>query len=187
MGRCLFLEYPKFKGGLIDLDSVQREGEANRVRDELLDPKYEDCVALRDDQRYVSRLEAYRPAETPTMELSRDGAYLITGGLGALGLQVARFLADRRAGCLVLMGRSAPSDQALKVLRRLEEGGSHVFVVQGDVTDEAAVAAVQDMIGANSFTLKGIVHAAGVNQQRSIAELEHHHLLDTLAPKIVGL
>jgi acyl transferase domain-containing protein len=186
MGRCLFLEHPELKGGLIDLNDVEREDEADRVRDELLNPKREDCVVLRDDRRYVGRLEAYRPAESPPVKLSRDGAYLITGGLGALGVQVARFLADRRAGCLVLMGRSAPSDQTLDVLHRLEERGCRVLVVEGDVTNAAAVAAVQDTIAANSFTLRGIVHAAGVNEQCSIAEMRQQHLIDTLAPKVVG-
>jgi acyl transferase domain-containing protein len=186
MGRCLFLEYPKCKGGLIDLDYLTREGEANRVRDELLDPKGEDCVCLRDDRRYVSRLAAYRPAELPPMKLSRDGAYLITGGLGALGLQVARFLADRGAGCVVLMGRGAPSDQTQDVLRRLEERGCRVLVIQGDVTNETDVAAVEDAVAANSSTLRGIVHAAGVNDQSSIVELKDQDLIDTLAPKIVG-
>jgi acyl carrier protein len=84
------------------------------------------------------------------------------------------------------MGRSAPSDLAQHALRRLEEKGSRVFVVQGDVTDEAAVAAALATIAANSFTLKGLVHAAGVNDQRAIAELDHEHVRGTLAPKIVG-
>nr|AEH26539.1 polyketide synthase [uncultured Acidobacteria bacterium C5] len=186
LGRCLFLEHPELKGGLIDLGEVERERDASLVRDELLDSQREDCVAVRGDRRYVSRLETYRPGEAPLMKLARDGAYLITGGLGALGLEVARFLSDHKAGCLVLMGRSAPSELARLAVRRLEERGSRVFVVQGDVTDEAAVAAAQATIAAHSFTLRGIVHAAGVNDQRSIAELDRDHISATLAPKIAG-
>src|SRR5690606_21544099 len=51
----------------------------------------------------------------------RDGSYLITGGLGALGLQLARWLADQGAGGLVLMARSAPSAEKLELLRTIEE------------------------------------------------------------------
>jgi acyl carrier protein len=186
LGRCLFLEHPKCKGGLIDLDDFEGEDLANRVRDELLEPKGEDCVVWRDNQRYVSRLEAYRPAESPPARLSDDGAYVITGGLGALGLQVARFLAELGAGCLVLMSRRGPSEEALNALRSLKESGCRVLFVQGDVTNKADVAALLETIDANSFKLKGVVHAAGVNEQCSLAELKEPQLISTLAPKIVG-
>lgn len=186
LGRCLFLEHPRCKGGLIDLDQFRGEDLANRVRDELLDPKGEDCVVWRDKQRYVSRLEAYRPAESPPPRLSDDGAYLVTGGFGALGLQVARFLAEHGARCLVLMARGGPSVQAQNVLRSLEERGCRVLAVRGDVTNEADVAALPDAIAATSFKLRGVVHAAGVNEPCSLAELERQHLIDTLAPKVAG-
>jgi len=186
LGRCLFLEHPKCKGGLIDLEDFKGEDTASSLRNELLDPKGEDCVVWRDNQRYVSRLESYRPAELPPIRLSGDGAYVITGGLGALGLQVARFLAERGAGCLVLMGRSAPSDEALNALRSLKERGRRVLVVRGDVANEADVAALRDTIDANAFKLKGVVHAAGVNEQCSITELKQPRLVSTLAPKIAG-
>ncbi len=186
LGRCLFLEHPKCKGGLIDLDRFEGEDLASRVRDELLDPKGEDCVVWRDNQRYVSRLESYRPAEAPPPRLSDDGAYLITGGLGALGLQVARFLAELGARCLVLMSRRDPSEQALDALRRLEARGCRVLVVRGDVTKEADVADLRKTVAANSFKLKGVVHAAGVNVPCSLAELRQSHLISTLAPKVSG-
>ncbi|HEY9405351.1 MAG TPA: SDR family NAD(P)-dependent oxidoreductase [Pyrinomonadaceae bacterium] len=186
LGRCLFLEHPKCKGGLIDLDDFKGEDLANSVRDELLNPRGEDCVVWRDNQRYVSRLESYRPAESPTVRLSDDGAYLITGGCGALGLQVARFLAELGAGCLVLMSRSEPSDGSLNALRSLKERGCRVLSVRGDVTNKADVAALRDTLAANSFQLKGVVHAAGVNEQCSIEELKQPQLMGTLAPKIVG-
>src|SRR5262249_34336977 len=76
--RCLVLEHPKCKGGLIDLDHFNGQDLANSVRDELLDPKGEDCVVWRNNQRYVNRLESYRPAESPPTKLSDDGAYLVT-------------------------------------------------------------------------------------------------------------
>jgi acyl transferase domain-containing protein/acyl carrier protein/SAM-dependent methyltransferase len=186
LGRCLFLEHPRCKGGLVDLAQFEGEDLANRLRDELLDPKGEDCVAWRGNGRYVSRLEAYRPSESPPPRLSDDGAYLITGGLGALGLQVARFLSELGARCLVLMSRRSPSAQAADALRRLEERGCRVLVVQGDVADKGAVAAVRETVAATSFKLKGVIHAAGINDQCSLAELERPHLIETLAPKVAG-
>ena len=186
LGRCLFLEHPKCKGGLIDLDDFRGEDPANSLRDELLDPKGEDCVVWRNNQRYVSRLESYRPAESPTVGLSVDGAYLITGGFGALGLKVAGFLAELGARRLIIMSRGEPSDRSLNALSSLKERGCRLLFVRGDVTNESDVAALRDTIAANSFNLKGVVHAAGVNEQCSIEELKPPQLISTLAPKIVG-
>jgi NAD(P)-dependent dehydrogenase (short-subunit alcohol dehydrogenase family)/acyl carrier protein len=186
MGRSIFLDHPALKGGLIDLSETARDADATLIRDELLDPQHEDCVALRDGRRYVSRLESYRPGETLAATLARDGAYLITGGLGAVGLEIARHFAARRAGCLVLMGRRAPSDAARQAIRRCEEQGSRVFVIEGDVADEASVTAAITSIAAHGFTLKGIVHAAGINDQRSVRELAPDHVRATMAPKMVG-
>ncbi|MDP3718284.1 MAG: SDR family NAD(P)-dependent oxidoreductase [Acidobacteriota bacterium] len=186
MARCLFLDHPELAGGLFDFDDVEHDGDANLLRDSLLDGRREDCVAVRDGRRYVSRLEAYRPGDTPMPPFARDGAYLITGGLGAIGLEMARHLADHRAGCLVLMGRNPASAPALQAVRRLEEKGSRVLVIQGDVSDETAVTAALATIAASSFTLKGIVHAAGVNDRRATTALEPVHLRATLAPKIAG-
>ncbi|HWI18785.1 MAG TPA: SDR family NAD(P)-dependent oxidoreductase, partial [Vicinamibacterales bacterium] len=186
LGRCVFLEHPELKGGLIDLDVTQRDEDARLLRDELLSSSGEDCVALRNGGRFVSRLEAYRPPDVTLPELARDGAYLITGGLGAVGLEVARYLADRRAGCLVLMGRTSPSESAQQAIRRLEEKGSQVLVVQGDVADETATVDALGTIAASSYVLRGIVHAAGVNDQRPIAELDDASIGATLAPKMRG-
>jgi NADP-dependent 3-hydroxy acid dehydrogenase YdfG/acyl carrier protein len=186
MGRCIFLEHPQVKGGLIDLDDVETEGEARALSDEMLDARGEDCVALRNSHRYVSRLESYRPADVTLPDLARDGAYLITGGLGAVGLAVARYLADRRAGCVVLIGRSAPSESTQQAIKRLEEKGSRVLVVRGDVANEATTTDALATIAANSFTLRGIVHAAGVNDQRPFLDLDEASIRTTLAPKVDG-
>src|SRR5205085_4672495 len=69
-----------------------------------------------------------------------EGAYLVTGGLGALGLLVADDLAGRGARRLVLIGRHAPSPPAREALAALEEKGARVFVVEGDVALEGDVA-----------------------------------------------
>lgn len=186
LARCVFLEHPQLRGGLVDLDAVEQDGDALRLRDELLDEQGEDCVALRAGDRLVARLEPYRPADVTLPELARDGAYLITGGLGAVGLEVARHLADRRAGCLVLMGRSAPSDAARDALRRLEEKGSRVLVVQGDMAEASAISHALSQIVAHGYGLRGVVHAAGVNDQSPLLDLDEARVRATLAPKVRG-
>jgi acyl transferase domain-containing protein/acyl carrier protein/SAM-dependent methyltransferase len=186
MGRCIFLEHPAIKGGLIDLDAGHDSHRARLLSDELLDPRGEDCVALHGGRRFVNRLEAYRPGDAAAVTLARDGAYLITGGLGAIGLSMARYFADRQAGAVVLIGRSAPSDSTRNALRRLEEKGTRVLVIQGDVADEATLVNALAAIASNSFTLRGVVHAAGVNTQHRLEALDETHIRATFAPKAAG-
>ena len=91
-----------------------------------------------------------------------DGTYLITGGLGALGLHVARWLVERGGRHLVLVGRSAPSPRAAHVVEGLRQAGAQVVTVQADIgrgSDAARV--LRDAVAALP-ALRGIIHAAGV-------------------------
>jgi acyl transferase domain-containing protein/acyl carrier protein len=94
------------------------------------------------------------------------GAALITGGLGALGLSSAVSLARRGVRAITLMGRSAPDAAARAVIDELTAGGTHVEVVQGDVTDpgacRAAVAAA-----ARHLPLRTVLHLAGTNDDHA--------------------
>ena len=92
LGRVMSLEVPELWGGLVDL----APGSSAEAAIELLGcidaPDGEDQVAIRDGQRYVPRLVALpSPGVTGEMSLSPDASYLITGGLGRLGLRLARW------------------------------------------------------------------------------------------------
>ncbi len=91
-----------------------------------------------------------------------DGAYVISGGLGALGLEVASWLARRGAGCVMLIGRSAPSAAAQAVLREMQAGGTRVLTAACDITDRDALAAVLERARNEGLPLRGVFHAAGV-------------------------
>ncbi|HTG61067.1 MAG TPA: type I polyketide synthase [Terriglobia bacterium] len=186
MGRSLFLEHPALKGGLIDVSPEPSAEETQAVLQELLDPDGEDGIALRGGKRYVARLQSSSPITSELPRLKSDGSYLITGGLGALGLHVARLLAEHDAGQLVLVGRRGAGGQARKTLDFLQQQGTRVLVTQADITDEAAVRGILDQIEASRFTLSGVIHAAGVLIPRSISEVDPGCLHDVLAPKVDG-
>jgi NAD(P)-dependent dehydrogenase (short-subunit alcohol dehydrogenase family) len=95
------------------------------------------------------------------LALRDDGTYLVTGGLGGLGLKVARWLADRGARHLVLVGRSAASAEARRQLDELEKTGVRVVVRHGDVGDPATVSALLSEIRGELPPLRGIFHLAG--------------------------
>ncbi len=143
LGRVIALEHPRLWGGLIDLDpDADADTMADALLLELLGRSDEDQVCLRSGQRYVPRLVPTRSSasESRSIPLREDATYLVTGGLGVLGTKVAQWLAGRGAGHLVLVGRRPPSVSAQASIATLEETGTRVLVVQGDVAEESDVA-----------------------------------------------
>ncbi len=118
-------------------------------------------VALRDGSRWVPGFEPVRleaPAE-PLGRLREGGTYLITGGVGAMGLAFAERFARHTRVNLALVSRNA---EASGRVRRIESLGSAVMVLRADAADPdamaAAVAAVKERFG----PIHGAIHAAGV-------------------------
>ena len=111
-----WLENPEIWGGIIDLDPkpVDARDEVNQLADAIGLESTEDQRAFRQRQSLVPRVAEFSFDEPPSRKLAFNpgGTYLITGGLGGLGLQVARSLVDRGARRLVLVGRApCPSGQ----------------------------------------------------------------------------
>ncbi|MCK8516800.1 SDR family NAD(P)-dependent oxidoreductase [Methylonatrum kenyense] len=112
--------------------------------------------------RHVGKLVL---ARTPRGEIPArpDGSYLVTGGLSGLGLLVAERLCQRGAGRLLLVGRNAPDDDAVACVRRLQEQGTAVEVLQGDMGSAADRARVLASARADQARpLRGLVHSAGM-------------------------
>ncbi|GIL13952.1 MAG: polyketide synthase [Chloroflexota bacterium] len=115
-----------------------------------------------------------------------DGAYLITGGLGGLGLTVARWLVDQGARHLVLTGRRGASETAQEAIRELEAAGAAVQVVQADVSDGDAVAEMLRLIEMTMPPLRGVVHAAGILDDSLLAQMTREQFRRVMSPKMDG-
>jgi len=182
LGKVACLEHPDIWGGLIDLDPWSPDPAALPA---VCDLSVGDQIAVRGGRVYAARL-ARVVVPVRTAVLRPQASYLITGGLGALGLDVAERLVARGAGHLVLAGRRPPDDAARTRVARLSAGGATVRVVQVDVTDPSAVGTLMEGLGSSGFPLRGIVHAAGVNGSTPVRELDTATLRDVLAAKVVG-
>ncbi|MBP7336117.1 type I polyketide synthase [Niveispirillum sp.] len=180
-GRSLFLEHPALKGGLID---GEPGGDGAMLVSEMLAADTEDAVALRAGRRLVARLEPVAAPPARRQALRSDGAYLVTGGTGALGLHVARHLAANGAGALVLLSRRGTLPDSIRT--ELEAKGTRIVSLAGDCTDEAAMRVVLTHIGEAGFTLKGIVHAAGAATPGAVLDLTPANLQAGLAAKTEG-
>src|SRR4030095_5755159 len=102
-------------------------------------PDAEDQIAFRDGQRFVARLARVRAAESHKLKFQPDASYLITGGLGTLGLRLAQWMGQQEPGAFILTARRDPSSQAQDSLSQLRQAGAQVSVVKADVSDEEAM------------------------------------------------
>jgi acyl transferase domain-containing protein/acyl carrier protein len=187
-GRTLALEHPELWGGLVDLDGEPSRSLAVSLAGELLGGAGEDQIAYRGEQRYAARLERRPQLATRAWAPRGDASYLITGGLGGIGLAVSRWLVERGARHLVLTGRTAErtTDVQRSRLAELAHRGATVRAVQVDVSDEPSMAALLADLRQASPPLRGIYHAAGISAPRVIAELDGKGLAEVLAPKVTG-
>ena len=187
-GRTLALEHPELWGGLVDLDSAPMTDEAQRLLDEISRPDGEDQVALRGAERLVLRLARCvpPPVGTPgTLKLRSDATYLVTGGLGALGLEVAGWMLSRGARHLVLVGRREPDAWAAAALSRLERVGVRIQVRRADVSDRAELRALLADLPAE-LPLRGVVHAAGLLDDGLIRDQSWRRFDRVFSPKLAG-
>lgn len=165
-GRAASLEHPRVWGGLADL-AHGTAGEWARLIDQIMAPRdsaiREDQLAVRDQTVYVPRLvrRVGAPSATP-LALRDDATYLVTGGLGSVGLEIAGYLAAHGARHLVLTGRRPPSDAAQRRVDALRERhGCEIRVAAADVANADDVARLLATVQAELPPLAGIVHAAG--------------------------
>jgi myxalamid-type polyketide synthase MxaB len=114
-----------------------------------------------------------------------DGSYLVTGGLGGLGLEVAQQLVEQGARHLVLAGRSRASAAGQDTIERLRSTGVAVQVVQADIANSGDVARLIELCQAEA-PLRGIVHAAGVLDDGVLDKQTDERFARVLAPKVRG-
>lgn len=198
LGGALATEHGDVWGGCIDIDPTAPDALAAKALLAHLKTGQRGDIALRGDRRLQLRL---RPMQEPgpalaSFKLRPDASYLVTGGLGAVGLELARWLVERGARKLVIFGRSPLPERSLwrnsdspavAAVRKLEAMGASVVYVAIDVGNEAAVA---DWLAAyeaqNWPEIRGVVHAAGLSNERLAVDMDMAATANVLAGKVQG-
>lgn len=198
MHKAIAREHPELNCSIIDLDPEATGDEASTLFEEIWSEDAEDQVAFRSSTRYVARLVRHHPTQngvgqsqlsdlaSSSVSFRGDSSYLITGGMGGLGLGVARFLVERGARHLVLLGRSQPSFEVKSQFRELELSGAKVVIAQADVSDYEQVNRVLAKIERSVKPLRGIIHAAGVLDDGIIQQLSWQRFKRVMSPKVQG-
>ncbi|NKZ09821.1 type I polyketide synthase [Mycolicibacterium septicum DSM 44393] len=124
------------------------------------------------------------PEEAPAFR--SDGAYVVTGGLGGLGLFLAEQLAAAGCGRIVLNGRSAPSPEAKAVIDRIRHAGTEVAVELGDIAEPDTAVRLVDVACATGLPLRGVLHGAAVVEDAVLANITDDLVESDWAPKVYG-
>ncbi|MCB0207975.1 MAG: SDR family NAD(P)-dependent oxidoreductase, partial [Anaerolineae bacterium] len=190
LGLTIGTEYPQLHCTCVDLAGVDVKSDIQALLTEFRSNTTDVQVAYRQGIRYVARLarwhESRAKESSRAIELQQSGSYLITGGLGALGRQVAQQLAAAGAGHLILAGRGGlkgENDRAQ--IRLLKEAGAKVHVIQADVSQPEEVARLLQTCEAQG-PLRGIIHAAGILDDGVLSRQTPERFAKVMAPKVRG-
>ncbi len=192
LARVVAMEHPELRCLRVDLDPTGAGDELAALTREVLGDSPEQELAWRGDARLAARLVrgALAPRDRAATLPARpraDGGYLITGGLGGLGLRVAAWLAERGAGHLALLSRSGITrDDQRAAVDALRERGATVTIARVDVAERDALARVVSELSTSARPLVGIVHAAGVLDDGLLAQQHRERVRAVTAPKING-
>ncbi|MGW1190766.1 SDR family NAD(P)-dependent oxidoreductase [Streptomyces sp. NPDC002559] len=191
--RTLHLENPSVSGRVVrvaGLGTAPSGRIAEIVRQEAADPVVADAEIRRsaDGVRRTWRPVAVEPAAGPEVPpLKKGGVYWLTGGLGGLGRNVARYFARQDGVTVVLSGRTpagAATDEALAGLRAAGVDAHYLAADAGSAQDvERAVRTIVREHG----SLDGIVHAAGTLRDAYLLTKDPREVAEVLAPKVAGV
>ncbi|MFI6044690.1 type I polyketide synthase [Nocardia sp. NPDC051321] len=196
-------EFASRWGGLVDLDAAATTVEQARcLFEEISAAPGEDQIAFRDGKRYVARLvESDNLTPAFPVQLRSDGSYLVTGGLGALGLLVARYLVEHGACHIVLMARTPvpsrdrwraigsddPQRALIDELLALEASGADIQLAAVDVADEQQLSNwLAEHRRLAHPPVRGVVHTAGVVEDELLVRMSATALQRVLRPKLLG-
>ena len=204
LGRTIAAEHPALWGGLVDFDpNADSNAAAGALLAASASADDEDQVAFRDGVRFVARLTATDPSTLARREFRwrPDGAYLLTGGFGGIGLETARWMVRHGARRLILLGRHAlPSRAAwgavdpqsaeaarISAVLELESLGASVEAAAVDVGDARQLS---DWFAAyrreQRPAIRGVIHAAGVTQYQLLSDHRDGDLDAVWRGKVAG-
>jgi acyl transferase domain-containing protein/acyl carrier protein len=214
LAKVITMEYPEMQSTCIDLDSALPDFEAEMLAQEIWSNNNENQIAFRDIHRYASRMvrsnsdrnesesldgkveteqrdlankiEINEDDGIKTVQLKAEATYLITGGLGGIGRTVARWMVERGASRIILVGRSAPDESVQTELDEIRGMGADIIIAQGDISNSKQLAKIISETQLEAFPLKGVVQSAGLLSDASLAQQDREKFIKVMEPKISG-
>jgi acyl transferase domain-containing protein len=210
LGPCRVLpqESAKLRFSSIDIrppgDDTENRALFDALLSELLSNGANGTVAWRGSERWIPNYRPFQLPPPPQSRLRKGGVYLITGGMGGIGLAVADYLARNYSARLVLLGRSALPDrdrwphflssaeetdriaQGIRRLIELEKAGAEVLTLQADVANAEQMREVATRIEFRFGGLNGIIHCAGIAGGGMALLKKADQAWNVIGPKVYG-
>ncbi|SDY22717.1 type I polyketide synthase [Nitrosomonas sp. Nm58] len=212
LGPCRVIpqEYSYLGCRIIDVEFQPTESSARlrlikQILAEIQTDSLASIVAYRGPHRWVQTFEPIQLAKPVSTSLKQGGVYLITGGLGGIGLTLAEYLAQTRQAKLVLLGRSPlPSRECwpevlstssqedatrhkIEKIMHLEALGANMLVVSADVANQADLKAAVTRARRHYGAIDGVIHAAGEVSSGLISAKTEETMTRIFAPKVQGM
>lgn len=186
MCRVIAIEHPELCCKVIDIE-LKRQTKA--LLEEVLVFDQESQIVLQEEARFVMRLRRKKTDvffKHDHLRFKDNGVYVITGGLGGIGLKVAEWMSQAGARHIVLVGRHPSIDsETSKKLEPIKNRGTEVIVVKCDVSDYGSLKKLfKDL--KNIGPIKGIIHAAGTIDDGIILQQKIERFLTTACAKVLG-
>jgi acyl transferase domain-containing protein/acyl carrier protein len=163
IGRIIEREHPELRPANIDLSSVLDRNEIETLARLACENATESQLALRGRKVLALRYERVQAqGESAAPSFRPDATYLITGGLGGVGLHLAEWLVKAGARQIALVSRRAPDEAARQRIAQLESTGASLRIFSADTADQAQLRSVLDTIRAELAPLKGVFHLAAI-------------------------
>ncbi len=168
------------------LTSKEIQNKEQKIQNKEQEPQYEPRILYHGNERKVPRLSNKKLPPHPNLNL-QEGSFLVTGGLGGLGMRLVKWLiTSKNVKHLWLVSRNPPTDTVQFELEKLSREGAKIDIVQADIGDETQVRNLLHKIKASTIRLTGIVHAAGVLQDRALLNQTWQHFEQAYRPKVQG-
>ncbi len=191
--KVIGLEQPDLHSRIVDLDPQSKNlaDETALIIRETIEKTGEEQIAIRNNSRKVLRLakrDAGKNLEKRLDPVIHDKAtYLVTGGLGGIGLQITNWLVNKGAKSILLVGRSLPSEKVNSYLTSLRKPDVQIRFEVADISSEESMGRVFKIIDAEMPPLKGVIHAAGVLKDGFLAMQDWSKFEMVMLPKIIGV
>ena len=198
-------EFYHLFGGILDLDIHENDEDSKNILNEILFEDTEDQIAYRSGKRYVARLGindfSDRHSKPFPVHFNPSVTYLITGGLGSLGIVTAKWMISKGARHFILMGRTQlpnrecwgeidsnhPQYTKVNSIIELERLGATIHVASIDITNKAQLTEYMDKFNKMGLPkVKGVIHSAGTAKPQLMKDMGVEEFNSVLRPKIWG-
>lgn len=193
--KCLEIENPNLAVSLVSIESRQCNlWNSNEMKCLVSREFSQGCknnslhVLYKDHTRFIKSVKQYVPEYSQDAEgFKENGCYVITGGMGSLGIMFAEYISREFHGKLVLLGRSSLTDKMQEKLKKLEKLGGNACYIQANIADrEAAVNAVERAKKIYG-RIDGVIHCAAVTRDSMITKKKYADVRQVLEPKLRGI